>query len=180
MSNDELIQILQSRFFAHPHRHPDLKWEKVQQHLESQLNALEVLKKMEASGGQPDVILFPDTLDKIIFVDCAPETPKNRVSLCYDRAAWEARKDNKPASSALEMAEEIGIILLTESEYFTLQSYGPVDQKTSSWLLTPADIRAKGGAIFGDHRFGRTFFYHNGVQSYYAVRGFRGKLILEV
>ena len=179
MSNDELIPILQARFLAHPHRHPNLTWEEVLFEINTQPIALEVLKKMEISDGQPDVIHFPEAPDQIIFVDCSPETPKTRVSLCYDPPAWEARKDNKPVSSALEMAADIGIQILNESEYLTLQTYGPLDQKTSSWLLTPPDIRAKGGAIFGDHRFGRTFIYHNGAQSYYAVRGFRGKLVLE-
>jgi hypothetical protein len=129
---------------------------------------------MERTGGEPDVVGIEKGV--LHFMDCAPESPAGRRSLCYDRAAWDARKEAKPSGSAMEMAEAMGISLLTEAEYRYLQSLGPVDQKTSSWLLTPEPIRTLGGAIFGDYRYGQVFVYHNGVQSYYGARGFRGLL----
>ena len=131
---------------------------------------------MEATGGEPDVVGLDEQSGELIFFDCAAESPKGRRSLCYDREALNARKEHKPASSAVEMAAAMGIQLLTEDDYLYLQQCGPFDSKTSSWLATPGDIRALDGAIFGDYRYGRVFIYHNGAQSYYAVRGFRGSL----
>lgn len=131
---------------------------------------------MESTGGEPDVIGYDRQSGEFWFVDCSLETPKDRRSVCYDRAAWESRKEHKPKTSALEMAAEMGVELLNELQYSQLQELGPFDQKTSSWLWTPPSVRQLGGALFGDFRFGRTFIYHNGAESYYSVRGFRALL----
>ncbi|CAH0284033.1 DUF4256 domain-containing protein [Pseudomonas mediterranea] len=175
---DNLLHTLQSRFEQNPHRHPDLQWPDVQARLESDPAALKALQAMETTGGEPDVIGYDKHTERVTFCDCARETPTGRRSLCYDRAALDARKENKPRGSALELAAEMGVALLTEEQYRELQALEAFDLKTSSWLATPADVRSLEGAIFGDRRYGRVFVYHNGVQSYYAARGFRG--VLEV
>jgi hypothetical protein len=151
-----------------------MKWVDVEARLHANAGNYQSLSEMERTGGEPDVVGMDQ--GQILFADCSPESPAGRRSLCYDRAAWDARKEAKPAGSAMELAETMGISLLTEAEYRHLQSLGPVDQKTSSWLLTPEPVRKLGGAIFGDYRYGQVFVYHNGVQSYYAARGFRGIL----
>jgi len=173
---ENLLQTLKTRFEQNPQRHPGLPWAVVQALLESNPKALKSLQAMEATAGEPDVIGHDKETGLITFCDCAKESPSGRRSLCYDRAALDARKENKPKGSAMEMAEEMGIALLTEEQYRDLQALGEFDAKTSSWLATPAQLRALGGALFGDYRYGRTFVYHNGVQSYYAARGFRGVL----
>ncbi|MCI0996117.1 DUF4256 domain-containing protein [Pseudomonas corrugata] len=173
---ENLLHTLKSRFEQNPHRHPDLQWPDVQARLESNPAALKTLQAMETTGGEPDVIGHDKHTGRVTFCDCAKETPTGRRSLCYDRAALDARKENKPRGSALELAEEMGIALMTEDQYRELQALEAFDLKTSSWLATPADVRSLDGAIFGDRRYGRVFVYHNGVQSYYAARGFRGVL----
>lgn len=172
----DLLPLLQARFHAHPARHPGVAWETVAARLTAHPAALRSLAAMEASGGEPDVIGYDAATGVVLFCDCAAETPAGRRSLCYDRAALDARKENKPAGSAMEMAEAMGITLLTEAEYMALQQLGAFDLKTSSWLATPPAVRALGGAIFGDRRYDRVFIYHNGAPSYYAARGFRGLL----
>ena len=171
-----LLQTLQTRFEKNLNRHPDILWADVQAKLETNPNALKSLHAMEATGGEPDVIGLDPKTGAVTFCDCAKESPTGRRSLCYDRAALDARKENKPKGSAVEMAEEMGIALLTEDQYRALQTLGEFDAKTSSWLATPPALRSLDGAIFGDYRYGRVFIYHNGVQSYYAARGFRGLL----
>lgn len=173
---DELLNVLQARFGDNMNRHPGLAWEKVQAKLESHPKKLWSLQQMEATGGEPDVVGHDQKTDEYVFYDCAAESPDGRRSFCYDRAALDARKANKPKNSAVDAANEMGVELLTEEEYRALQEIGEFDAKTSSWLKTPDAIRELGGAIFGDFRFGRVFVYHNGVQSYYAARGFRGAL----
>jgi hypothetical protein len=173
---DALLKILQARFTGHSHRHPALAWEQVAAQLTANAAALNALAKMEASGGEPDVIGVDGATGQYLFCDCAAESPAERRSLCYDRDALNARKENKPQGSALEVAAEMGVELLDEAQYRALQALGEFDLKTSSWLVTPPDVRALGGALFGDRRYGRVFIYHNGVQSYYAARGFRGLL----
>lgn len=168
---------LQSRFHDHLKRHPNTEWSQVQKRLESRPGVLESLYAMEMTGGEPDVVAIePD--ETVVFVDCAPESPKGRRSCCYDRAALDARKEHKPAHNALEWAQEMGAVLLTEAEYRKLQEVGEFDLKTSSWILTPDAIRQKGGALFCDRRYGHVFTYHNGAESYYAARGFRAKVRL--
>lgn len=171
-----LLQTLQARFEKHPKRHPGLAWEKVLSRLDSNAAALESLAAMETSGGEPDVVGKPGKDGGLTFVDCSAESPAKRRSLCFDRAALDARKEAKPSGSAMEMAQAMGVELLTEDEYRELQAVGEFDLKTSSWLQTPPELRALGGALFGDRRYDRVFTYHNGVQSYYAARGFRGRL----
>ncbi|SEE20524.1 DUF4256 domain-containing protein [Pseudomonas kilonensis] len=173
---DDLIQTLKTRFEQNLNRHPDILWADVQAKLETNPNALKSLQAMDATGGEPDVIGLDPKTGAVTFCDCAKESPTGRRSLCYDRAALDARKENKPKGSAVEMAEEMGIALLTEDQYRALQTLGEFDAKTSSWLATPSALRSLDGAIFGDYRYGRVFIYHNGVQSYYAARGFRGLL----
>ena len=173
---DELLETLQTRFEKNVHRHQGVAWEKVLPRLEASPRALKALAEMEASGGEPDVIGHDQAKGQYIFCDCAAETPGGRRSLCYDREALNARKEHKPAGSAVQAAAAMGIALLTEEQYHELQALEEFDTKTSSWLATPDDIRALGGALFGDRRYGRTFVYHNGAQSYYAARGFRGLL----
>jgi hypothetical protein len=170
----ELISTLHSRFLAHPHHHPHTKWEDVEARLANS-DTLAIIEKMEASGGEPDVVELDSSSD-IYFVDCSPETPAGRRSLCYDRAALDARKENKPKNSVEDMAKEIGITLLNEQEYAKLQTFDNFDMKTSTWIDTPENVRKLGGALFGDRRYERIFTYHNGADSYYAARGFRGKV----
>jgi hypothetical protein len=172
----ELLGVLQVRFEKNRNRHPDTLWKNVQTRLESSPEKLWSLYEMEQTGGEPDVISFDASSGEFIFYDCSPESPKGRRSVCYDREGQESRKEHKPADNAVDMAAEMGIELLSEQEYRELQKFGPFDAKTSSWLKTPAEIRKHGGAIFGDYRYGHVFVYHNGAQSYYAVRGFRKKL----
>jgi hypothetical protein len=170
----QLLEIFETRFKKHLHRHKDISWEDVAAKLRSTPTAMKSLSAMESTGGEPDVV--GQEKGQFLFMDCSPESPTGRRSLCYDKAALDARKEAKPTGSAMQMAESMGISLLSEAEYRHLQSFGPVDQKTSSWLLTPEPIRKLGGAIFGDYRYGQIFIYHNGVQSYYAGRAFRGLL----
>ncbi|GEM83711.1 DUF4256 domain-containing protein [Meiothermus hypogaeus] len=172
----KLLLLLKTRFEQHPHRHPGLKWAAIAERLQAQPHKLASLLQMENTGGEPDVVGYDATSDAFLFFDCSPESPKGRRSLCYDRAALEARKHNKPAGSALEMAAAMGLELLTEEQYRALQQLGSFDTKTSSWLQTPDPIRKLGGALFGDRRYNRVFVYHNGAESYYAARGFRGCL----
>lgn len=172
---EALLQSLQQRFEKHGERHKGIKWADVQKRLEAHPEKLRSLYEMEETGGEPDVVA-QEKNGAVIFYDCASESPKGRRSVCYDPDALESRKQHKPKHSAVGMAEEMGIELLTEEEYQQLQEIEPVDNKTSSWLKTPEKIRELGGAIFGDYRFGTVFVYHNGVESYYGARGFRGKL----
>ncbi|SRR5690554_2779785 len=180
---ENFLEMLQKRFEKNMHRHKGIKWPQVQERLSTFMNGkkkekqkFQSLLEMEKTGGEPDVIEFDQSTGEFIFADCSPETPKGRRSICYDREALESRKQHKPAHNALDMAAEMGIELLTEEQYFELQKHGPYDTKTSSWLITPKEVRKLGGALFGDYRFGRTFIYHNGADSYYGVRGFRGRL----
>lgn len=173
-AGDDLLRILQARFAANPRRHPGLEWPAVRARLARDAGALRALGEMEATGGEPDVVGRDEADGRYRFVDCSAESPAGRRSLCYDRAALAARKEHKPANSAVEMAAAMGIDLLTEEEYRQLQTLGDFDTKTSSWLRTPAEVRGLGGALFGDKRFGRVFVYHNGAPSYFAARGFRG------
>lgn len=171
---EQLLQTLQARFEDHMPRHAGLDWSDVESRLAQHPAVLRTLQQMEATGGEPDVVDLEPGSGRLIFCDCAPETPAGRRSLCYDAAARVARKEHQPQSSALELAAELGIELLTEDQYRILQQFGEFDLKTSSWISTPPDIRALGGALFCDRRYGQVFVYHNGAQSYYAVRGFRG------
>lgn len=175
MPNTDLYQVLRNRFHHHAHRHPGLTWAEVQARLDAHPPALDVLRRMEQSGGEPDVLGGVQD-GQISFLDCSAESPGGRRSLCFDETALAARKENKPAGSALGMAAEIGIELLTEAQYRALQACGEFDLKTSSWIATPASIRVLGGALFCDRRYDAVFTYHNGAQSYYAARGFRGCL----
>jgi len=169
-----LLETLRARFLKNMHRHPNSDWEKIQKKVETQADKLLALNKMEDSGGEPDVVEFPDSKEEIFFVDCSKESPKNRRSLCYDRAALEARKTHKPTNDAATVAKETGIELLDEDQYRALQELEEFDLKTSSWIRTPEKIRKLGGALFCDRRFDTVFTYHNGAESYYAARGFRG------
>lgn len=172
----ELMQILQSRFEKNMQRHKGINWKDVAARLGAKPAKLAALESMESTGGEPDVVDYNKKTGEYIFFDCSPETPAGRRSVCYDREGLESRKEHRPANSAIDMASELGIEMLTEEQYRQLQQLGPFDTKTSSWLKTPESIRELGGAIFGDHRYGQVFIYHNGAQSYYAVRGFRGAL----
>lgn len=173
---EEFLKELKARFEENIGRHRNIEWADVQARLESDDAKLWSLSEMDRTGGEPDVVGFDKISGEFIFYDCSPESPKGRRSLCYDREAWESRKEHKPDSSALNVAATMGIKLLAEDEYRELQKLGEFDLKTSSWLETPSEIRDLGGAIFGDRRFGRVFVYHNGAESYYAARGFRGAL----
>lgn len=173
---ENLLQTLQARFEKNPRRHPDLSWSQVQARLESHPTKLRSLHEMEASGGDPDVVGHDDKSGEILFFDCSPESPKGRTSVCYDRAGLDSRKEHKPAHNAIDLAAAMGIEMLTEAQYRHLQTLGEFDTKTSSWIITPPDIRKLGGALFGDRRFGHVFIYHNGAQSYYGARAFRGCL----
>jgi len=176
MTSTKFIQILKERFEAHPKRHPTVKWPEVESRLKAHPEKLKVLQAMEDSGGEPDVVAVNQKSGELTFVDCCAESPTGRRSVCYDAQALASRKENKPKTSALELATKIGIKILSEEEYRHLQTLGTFDAKTSSWVETPAEIRALGGAIFCDYRFGRVFTYHNGAESYYAARGFRGSV----
>ncbi len=174
--HEALIEILQSRFDKNMTRHKGILWGKVLERLYSKPGKLWSLNEMEKSGGEPDVVSFDKKSGEFIFYDCSPETPKGRRSICYDRKALDSRKEHKPASNAMDMAAEMGVEMLSENEYRELQKLGKFDTKTSSWLLTPDPIRKLGGAIFGDCRYDTIFIYHNGAESYYGARGFRGSL----
>jgi len=171
-----LFGILKTRFEKNMKRHHNIEWNAVHLRIETSLQKLWSLHQMENTGGEPDVIGFDELTGEYIFYDCSAESPKGRRSLCYDRAALDTRKEFKPENNAIDFAAEMGIELLTESQYLQLQTLGDFDTKTSSWLSTPDEIRKLGGALFADYRFGRAFIYHNGAQSYYSVRGFRGSL----
>ncbi|SHF72866.1 DUF4256 domain-containing protein [Ornithinibacillus halophilus] len=173
---EELLQILKERFEKNMHRHESLVWAKVQEKLEANPEKLWSLNQMEETGGEPDVVNFDEDMNEYIFFDCSPESPKGRRSVCYDREALESRKKHKPENSAIDMATDMGIELLTEEQYRELQKLGKFDTKTSSWVQTPSDIRKLGGSLFCDYRFGHVFLYHNGADSYYGARGFRGAL----
>jgi hypothetical protein len=173
---EELLRTLKTRFDAHPQRHAGIAWSAVRARLEENPKALESIRHMEATGGEPDVIGREGKSGPYLFCDCAPESPSGRRSVCYDRAALDSRKEHKPEHSAVEMAAELGIELLTEEQYRALQELGEFDTKTSSWVRTPPDIRELGGALFCDRRYDKVFVYHNGAQSYYSARGFRGLL----
>lgn len=173
---EALLLALQARFEKHGQRHEGISWADVAARLERNPDALKVLQEMEATGGEPDVIGRENGTGRIVFCDCAAESPAGRRSLCYDQEALDARKEHKPKNSAVGMAAAMGIELLTEEQYRELQQLGEFDTKTSSWVQTPAEMRTLGGALFCDRRFGRVFTYHNGAQSYYAGRAFRGTL----
>ena len=173
---DALLDILKTRFEKNMNRHKGLAWDKVQAKLEANTKKLDALHEMEQTGGEPDVVGYDKKTGEYIFYDCSAETPKGRRSVCYDREGLESRKEHKPANNAIDMAAAMGIDLLTEEQYRELQQLGTFDTKTSSWLKVPPEIRKLGGAIFGDSRYGRVFVYHNGAQSYYSSRGFRGLL----
>lgn len=172
----ELLKILRSRFEKNPNRHENIKWENVQKKLESNPEKLWSLNEMEKTEGEPDVVSYDKKTDEYLFFDCSPESPKGRRSLCYDRKALDSRKENKPKNNAIDLAAEIGIEILDEEQYRYLQTLGNFDLKTSSWIKTPEDIRKLGGAVFCDRRYDTVFLYHNGAESYYAARGFRGFL----
>ncbi|EKO63074.1 DUF4256 domain-containing protein [Leptospira kirschneri] len=173
---EELLVILKDRFTKNMNRHQDLEWTKIKARLEANSEKLWSLNEMERTGGEPDVIAYDQKTDEYIFYDCSMESPKGRRSVCYDREALESRKEHKPKDNALDMATSMGIEILAEEQYRELQKFGKFDTKTSSWIKTPSDIRKLGGAIFADFRYGHVFVYHNGAESYYAVRGFRGSL----
>ncbi|QGZ38636.1 uncharacterized protein DUF4256 [Pseudoduganella flava] len=175
-SDNNLIATLQARFASHPERHAGIDWASVQARLDAHPDALRTLREMERTGGEPDVVALDETSGAIVFCDCSAESPAGRRSLCYDAAALAARKENKPAGSAVVLAGEIGMTLLSEEQYRHLQTLGEFDRKTSSWLHTPDSVRQQGGALFGDRRYGRVFVYHNGAESYYAARGLRGSV----
>ena len=172
----ELIAILKARFEKNPNRHPGIHWPQVQARLEAQAGKLWPLQEMERTGGEPDVVGRDEKTGEFLFFDCSAQSPKGRATLCYDQEALDSRKEHKPKGSAMELAAAMEIELLTEAQYFELQKLGEFDTKASSWLHTPAEIRKLGGALFGDRRFGRVFIYHNGAESYYSSRGFRGAL----
>jgi hypothetical protein len=172
----ELLSILEARFEKNMNRHKGLEWAKVQAKLQANAEKLWSINEMEKTGGEPDVVAHDKKTGEFIFYDCAAESPKGRRSICYDHEALEARKEHKPENSAIQMAADMGVEILTEARYRELQKLGKFDSKTSSWIETPADIRKLGGAIFADYRYGHVFIYHNGAESYYAARGFRGSL----
>jgi hypothetical protein len=173
---EELLNTLKARFEKNINRHEGREWAKIQAKLEVKTEKLWSLNEMERTGGEPDVVGHDEKIGEYVFYDCSPESPKGRRSLCYDREALESRKENKPEDNAIDMAAAIGIELLTEEQYRELQKLGNFDSKTSSWVKTPADIRKLGGALFCDRRYDTVFVYHNGAESYYAARGFRGSL----
>ncbi|MFG6495485.1 DUF4256 domain-containing protein [Fictibacillus sp. UD] len=173
---EELFKVLKERFEKNMHRHEDVEWAKVQARLEANLEKLWSLNEMEITGGEPDVVEYDKDKDEYIFYDCSAESPKGRRSACYDREALEARKKHKPENNVIDMAAAMGIELLTEEQYRALQKLENFDKKTSSWVQTPSDIRERGGALFCDWRYGHVFLYHNGADSYYGARGFRGSL----
>lgn len=176
LQSEEILGILKVRFKNNGQRHKGIDWQHVQKALESNSEKLWSLSEMERTGGEPDVVGFDKKSKQFIFMDCSPESPGERRSLCFDRGALDSRKENKPKNSAADLAAAMGTEMLTEEQYHQLQELGEFDLKTSSWLATPDAIRELGGAIFGDRRFGRVFIYHNGAESYYAARGFRTML----
>ena len=171
---EELLSALKARFEKNMGRHPDLVWAKVQARLEARPDKLWSLAEMESTGGEPDVVGVKS--GEFVYLDCSAQSPKGRVSFCYDREALDARKEHKPKNCVLDAAAQMGVAVLTEEEYFALQQLGEFDTKSSSWLQTPPEIRELGGAIYGDRRYGRVFIGHNGAESYYSGRGFRGSL----
>ena len=173
---EELLKALKARFEKNPNRHKGLEWAQVQAKLEANAEKLWSLNEMERTGGEPDVVGHDEKTGEYILYDCSPESPKGRRSLCYDREALESRKENKPKDNAMDVAVALGIELLTEAQYRQLQKLGNFDTKTSSWVETPENVRKLGGALFCDRRFDTVFLYHNGAESYYAARGFRGRL----
>ena len=173
---EALLKTLQARFEKNMNRHQRLEWVKVRARLEASAEKLWSLNEMEGTGGEPDVVGQDKNTGEYIFNDCSAETPKGRRSACYDREAWESRKEHRPKNNAMDMAAAMGVEILTEEQYRELQKLGDFDLKSSSWVRTPADIRKLGGALFCDRRYGHVFLYHNGAESYYAVRGFRGSL----
>jgi len=173
---EELFKALKTRFEKNKDRHKGVEWASVQARLEAHAEKMWSLNEMEKTGGEPDVIAYDQKSGEYVFFDCSPESPKGRTSLCYDREALDSRKEHKPKNNVVDMATAMGIELLTEDQYHELQKLGAFDVKSSTWLKAPADIRKLGGAIFGDRRFGRVFVYHNGAESYYSGRGFRGSL----
>lgn len=176
MKNEELLEILQKRFEENPARHKGIKWADVEKRLKGKSAKMKVLREMEETGGEPDVVAFDKKTGEYTFFDCSPESPKGRRSLCFDPEALKSRKEHKPKDSAVGMAKKMGVKILTEDEYRQLQKLGDFDLKTSSWVETPADIRKLGGALFCDRRYDTVFTYHNGAESYYAARGFRGSI----
>lgn len=175
-ASENIVSILKARFGKNMRRHNGIDWTTVEKKLDANPAKLWSLNEMEGSGGEPDVVSYDKKTNEFIFFDCAPETPKGRRSICYDREALDARKENKPKASAIEMASAMGVEILTEEQYRELQKTGEFDTKTSSWILTPAEIRSRGGALFCDRRYDHVFVYHNGAESYYAARGFRASL----
>ncbi|MEI6880222.1 MAG: DUF4256 domain-containing protein [Bacteroidota bacterium] len=175
---EELFMILRQRFEKNMSRHEGISWSDVKAKLELNRAKLYPLFMMEISGGEPDVIDYDAKSSEYVFCDCSPESPKGRRSLCYDREALNARKENKPQNSAIDMATEMGIQILNEAQYRKLQQFGSFDTKTSSWIETPTSVRKLGGAVFADYRYGQVFVYHNGAESYYASRGFRGIILV--
>jgi hypothetical protein len=173
---DELLEALKDRFGKHLNRHKGLEWAKIQARLEANREKLWSLNEMEQTGGEPDVVGHDKNTGEYVFYDCSAETPKDRASVCYDREGLESRKEHRPKNTAMDMAAAMGIELLTEEQYLELQKLGEFDTKTSSWIKTPADIRKLGGALYCDRRYGRVFVGHNGAQSYYSGRAFRGSL----
>ncbi|MDD5199291.1 MAG: DUF4256 domain-containing protein [Terrimicrobiaceae bacterium] len=173
---EELLSALKDRFEKNRNRHEGLDWAKVEAKFKANAGKLRALNEMERTGGQPDVVGQDKKTGEYLFFDCSAETPKGRTSVCYDREGLESRKEHKPENTAMDMAAAMGIELLTEGEYYELQKLGAFDTKTSSWVKTPSDMRKLGGALYGDRRYGRVFVGHNGAQSYYATRGFRGSL----
>ena len=173
-----MIDILKNRFNENRMRHPHLEWEYVEARLSENIEVLDILKQMEESGGEPDTIGIDETSGKLIFCDCSAETPAGRRSLCYDDEALRKRKKSPPAGSAMQQAQEMGVSLLTEDLYRRLQESGSYDLKTSSWIATPDEIRSKGGALFCERRYGTVFVFHNGAESYYSVRGWRGYITI--
>lgn len=175
-TNPALLEVLKTRFEKNMSRHRGIEWTQVQTRLDASPEKLRSLAEMEQTGGEPDVIGHDKKTGQFLFVDCSPETPKGRVSVCYDREGLESRKEHRPKDTAMDMAAAMGIEMLTEEQYVALQKLGDFDSKTSSWVKTPDDIRKLGGALYGDRRYGRVFIGHNGAQSYYAARAFRGCL----
>ena len=173
---EALLKTLKARFEKNMNRHQGLEWAKVQAKLETNTEKLWSLQEMEKTGGEPDVVGHDKKTGEYLFFDCSPETPKGRVSVCYDREGWESRKEHRPKTTAMDMATAMGVELLTEEQYLELQKLGEFDLKTSSWVKTPAEMRKLGGALYCDRRYDRVFIGHNGAQSYYAARGFRGWL----
>ena len=173
---EELFKVLKGRFEKNKSRHIGLDWAKVQVKLEANPEKLWSLNEMEMTGGEPDVVGYDKKTDEYVFYDCSAESPKGRRSVCYDREALDSRKEHKPKNTAVDMSSDMGIELLTEEQYRELQKLGDFDTKTSSWVKTPSEIRKLGGAVFCDYRYGNVFLYHNGAESYYAARGFRGSL----